>query len=46
MRTEEEIRAKLEEIILTWRIENDYFKGSMDGWGFALQWVLNEEDHQ
>jgi hypothetical protein len=42
MRTEEEILAKLDEI-LTWPASNDYFKGSMDGWGFALQWALNKE---
>lgn len=43
MRTEKEILEKLDEI-LTWLTPNDYFKGSMDGWGRALYWVLNKEE--
>lgn len=43
MRTPEEIRAKLDEM-MAWPTPNDYFKGSLDGWGNALIWVLNEEE--
>ena len=43
MRTPEEIRAKLDEM-MAWPTPNDYFRGSLDGWWFALIWVLNEEE--
>lgn len=41
MRTPEEIRAKLDEM-MTWPAPTDYFVGMMNGWGYALIWVLNE----
>jgi hypothetical protein len=43
MRTPEEIRAKLDEM-MTWPAPTDYFVGMMDGWGCALIWALNEDE--